>query len=120
MSNEEIVRRLTTFQFLLQTGYTFENALRVIKRALNPIPERIQANSEHLMKLMASEVAPERSAIEVIKAGEAAYLEAKEDEEEERRKQAILCGPPPRSQEEEERKVAEPAHRAVELPRYTE
>ena len=90
--SQELLTRVQVFQFLLQTGYTFENALRVIKRPLNPFPEAVQDNYELLMKLMAETVDESRSAIENIKVAETSYRETKEEELAERQKQRILHG----------------------------
>lgn len=122
--SQELLTRVQVFQFLLQTGYTFENALRVIKRPLNPFPEAVQDNYELLMKLMAETVDESRSAIENIKVAETSYRETKEEELVERQKQRILHGAPAPATtvEESESKIAEPVRSApqTELPRYTE
>lgn len=124
---QELVSRMIVFHFLLQTGYTFENALRVIKRPLNQLPETVQANYELFMKLMADTFDENRSAIENIRAAEASYRKAKEEELAERQKQRILHGAPAPATtvEESESKIAEASRPSRpppqrELPKYTE
>ena len=85
--DQELTTRLTVFKFLLETGYTFENALRAMKRPQNPIPEQVQTNFDLLFRTMADEAVGERSAIDIIKAGETGYRKVKEEEQQRRRKE---------------------------------
>ena len=115
---QEILARINVFHFLLQTGYTFENALRVVKRPLNSLPETVQANFEMLLKLMGERADPSSSAVKNIRVGEAAYRKAKNSEAKERRKRHMLNPAP--EEEESKNPEASRSRPSPELPRYTE
>lgn len=115
--SQELSLRMDVFKFLLQTGYTFDNALRIIKKTIKPSPEgENQVKYEKILKFIGDRLDSSHSAIDNIKAGEKAYREAMVVEADKRRIKKILNTVP----KEDESNNSEVDNSLPELPRYIE
>lgn len=130
--SEELLLRMLIFQYLIQTGYTFSNALRIAKRAIKPLStsSRAKRNSNLLFRHLCNMYNPEISALENIKAAEKEYWEIRdrEIEEEQNRSQNSTSNILQRTFiDQEESKSSESSATSVEaeetetgLPKYSE